>query len=137
MIKCPIIGPTQPSALNRLQKKKGTVVYMGKMFKLLGKKWLPIAVIIVLLFVQAYCDLALPEYTSNIVNIGIQQSGIEDAVPEKIRQTGLVKLSMFMSREDAEYVNSQYSADGDGIRVLSLSGNQKEKENESQCLSPT
>ena len=134
MIKCPIIGPTQPSALNRLRKKKGAVAYMGKMFKLLGKKWLPIAVIIVLLFVQAYCDLALPEYTSNIVNIGIQQSGIEDAVPEKIRQTGLVKLSMFMSREDAEYVNSQYSADGDGIRVLSLSGNQKEKENAREKL---
>ena len=100
---------------------------MGKMLKLLGKKWLPILVIILLLFIQAYCDLALPEYTSNIVNVGIQQSGISDAVPEKIRQTELIRLEMFMTAEDADYVKSSYSAGEDGICVLALSGNEKEK----------
>ncbi|MGN0596968.1 MAG: ABC transporter ATP-binding protein [Ruminiclostridium sp.] len=98
---------------------------MGKMFKLLGKKWLPILVIILLLFVQAYCDLALPEYTSNIVNVGIQQSGISDAVPEKIRQSELIRLEMFMTAEDADYVKASYTTGEDGICVLDLSGSEK------------
>ena len=100
---------------------------MGKMFKLLGKKWLPILVIILLLFVQAYCDLALPEYTSNIVNIGIQQGGISDAVPEKIRQSELIRLEMFMTAEDADFVKASYTTGEDGICVLDLSGSEKEK----------
>lgn len=45
-----------------------------------------IVLIIALLFLQAYCDLSLPNYTSNIINVGIQQNGIEDSVPEKIRR---------------------------------------------------
>ena len=45
-----------------------------------------VVLIIALLFLQAYCDLSLPDYTSKIVNVGIQQSGIEDSVPEKIRK---------------------------------------------------
>ena len=45
-----------------------------------------VVLIIALLFLQAYCDLSLPDYSSKIVNVGIQQSGIEDSVPEKIRK---------------------------------------------------
>ena len=51
-----------------------------------------VVLIIVLLFLQAYCDLSLPDYTSKIVNVGIQQSGIEDSVAEKIRKTSMDNL---------------------------------------------
>ena len=54
-----------------------------------------IAIAVVLVFVQAMCDLKLPDYMSDIVNVGIQQSGIEDAVPEKIRESEVEKLFLF------------------------------------------
>ena len=57
-----------------------------------------IVLIIGLLFLQAYCDLSLPDYTSKIINVGIQQKGIEDGVPEKIRESSLENLQLFMSR---------------------------------------
>ena len=59
---------------------------MIKLMKYLKKSAGYVALIIALLFLQAYCDLSLPDYTSKIVNIGIQQKGIEDGVPEKIRK---------------------------------------------------
>lgn len=55
-----------------------------------------IVIIIALFFLQAYCDLSLPNYTSNIINVGIQQNGIEDSVPEKIRKTSMDSLKLFM-----------------------------------------
>ena len=55
---------------------------MTKIFKHLAKHWAACLVIIALLLVQAYGDLTLPDYTSKIVDTGIQQSGIADAVPE-------------------------------------------------------
>ena len=61
---------------------------MLKMLKYMKKSIGWIVLIVVLLFVQAYSDLALPEYTSQIVDTGIQQKGIEDGVPEKIRVSG-------------------------------------------------
>ena len=51
---------------------------MLKMFHYMKERWYYVVMIIVLLFVQAYCDLSLPDYTSKIVNVGIQQKGIED-----------------------------------------------------------
>lgn len=56
---------------------------MIKLMKYLKKSAGYVALIIALLFLQAYCDLSLPDYTSKIVNIGIQQKGIEDGVPQK------------------------------------------------------
>ena len=53
----------------------------------------------VLLFVQAICDLSLPDYMSNIVNVGIQQGGVENAVPEVIRASEFDKLLIFMKRK--------------------------------------
>ena len=69
--------------------------------------------IIALLFLQAYCDLSLPDYTSKIVNVGIQQSGIEDSVPEKIRKTSMDSLQLFMDDNDKDTVDSFYEEDGD------------------------
>ena len=71
------------------------------------------ALIIALLFLQAYCDLSLPDYTSKIVNIGIQQKGIEDGVPEKIRKTSMDGLELFMSQEDISQLETAYTEDGE------------------------
>jgi ATP-binding cassette subfamily B protein len=72
-----------------------------------------VVLIIALLFLQAYCDLSLPDYTSKIVNVGIQQSGIEDSVPEKIRKTSMDSLQLFMDDNDKDTVDSFYEEDGD------------------------
>lgn len=70
---------------------------------------LSIAAAIVLLFVQANANLALPDYLSRIVNNGIQQGGIENAVPQAIRQAQMDRLVLFMSDEDAARVLSHYT----------------------------
>ena len=62
--------------------------------------------IIVLLVIQANCDLSLPTYTSNIVNVGIQQSGIEDAVADTISSDSVERLFLFMDQEDQELVKA-------------------------------
>lgn len=74
-----------------------------------------VVLIIALLFLQAYCDLSLPDYTSKIVNVGIQQSGIEDSVPEKIRKTSMDNLKLFMDEEDKKTVDSFYEEAGDNL----------------------
>ncbi|OGO78589.1 MAG: ABC transporter [Clostridiales bacterium GWB2_37_7] len=64
---------------------------------------------IVLLFVQAMSDLSLPDYMSDIVNKGIQQGGIENAVPKALRQSTMNKLTIFMSDRDKAKVNKSYT----------------------------
>ena len=74
-----------------------------------------IVLIIALLFLQAYCDLSLPDYTSKIINVGIQQNGIEDSVPEKIRKTSMDNLKLFMDEADVKTVDKFYEEDGDNL----------------------
>ena len=93
---------------------------MIKIFKQLGRHWAACIAVVALLFVQAYCDLSLPDYTSKIVDIGIQQSGIESPVPETVRDTTLQALELLMSEQDAALAEQWYSApDADGVRTLS------------------
>ncbi len=68
----------------------------------------PILLAIVLLFFQALCDLSLPNYMSNIVNIGIQQGGITDAVPEAVSAKGLQFFEKFMSKEQVSQIDKSY-----------------------------
>ena len=82
---------------------------MKHILKILKKYSFYIILVFVLLFMQANCDLTLPEYTSNIVNIGIQQSGIESPVPEVIREEEYNKLLLFMNSESQEKVNNSYT----------------------------
>ena len=88
---------------------------MIKLMKYLKKSAGYVILIIALLFLQAYCDLSLPDYTSKIVNVGIQQSGIEDSVPEKIRKTSMDSLQLFIDKNDKEIVDSFYEEDGDNL----------------------
>lgn len=73
-----------------------------------------ILVILVLLFVQANCDLSLPQYTSNIVNVGIQQGGIEDAAADTLQEETMEKLFLFMDEGEQTLVKSCYTLE-DGI----------------------
>lgn len=82
---------------------------MIKMFRYVKDKWYAIILIVGLLFLQAYCDLSLPDYTSKIVNIGIQQKGVEDGVPDEIREESMQKLFLFMTDEDKETAEGQYT----------------------------
>lgn len=88
---------------------------MIKLMKYLKRSAGYIVIIIALLFLQAYCDLSLPNYTSNIINVGIQQNGIEDSVPEKIRKTSMDSLKLFMEEDDAKTVDKFYEEDGDDL----------------------
>ena len=92
---------------------------MKNIFRFLSRHKAAIAVILVLLCIQAYCDLALPTYTSDILNVGLQQGGIEDAVLDTVQEDSLSQLELFMTDEEAEFVEASYSeADEEGIRTL-------------------
>lgn len=92
---------------------------MGKIFKQLGRHWAACLVVFALLAVQAYCDLSLPDYTSKIVDVGIQQGGIESTVPESVRDTTLQALELLMTEEDAALAEQWYSEPGEnGARTL-------------------
>ena len=88
---------------------------MIKLMKYLKRSAGYIVLIIALLFLQAYCDLSLPDYTSKIINVGIQQNGIEDSVPEKIRKTSMDNLKLFMNEADVKTVDKFYEEDGDNL----------------------
>ena len=93
---------------------------MTKIFKQLARHWAVCLVVFALLFVQAYCDLALPDYTSKIVDTGIQQGGIESPLPQTVRQSTLDALSLLMNEEDAQKLQSayQYYLQDDGVLQL-------------------
>ena len=93
---------------------------MTKIFKQLARHWAVCLVVFALLFVQAYCDLSLPDYTSKIVDTGIQQGGIESPLPETIRQSTLDALSLLMNEEDAQKLQNayQYYLQDDGVLQL-------------------
>lgn len=82
---------------------------MLKMISYLKRSFVPILAIVVLLMVQAICDLSLPDYTSRIVNVGIQQGGVENAIPKVIRKSELDKLMLFMTEEEKSKVIDCYS----------------------------
>lgn len=105
---------------------------MLKMLKYMKKSIGWILLIVILLFVQAYSDLALPEYTSRIVDTGIQQKGIPDAVPDKIRETTLKELTALMDADDASQVSDAYTEAEDGVcQLKDVSTSEREELNDS------
>lgn len=105
---------------------------MFKMFHYMKERWYYIVMIVALLFVQAFCDLSLPDYTSKIINVGIQQKGVEDGVPETIREESMDKLLLFLEQEEAEEVLDAYK-NKDGIYELQ-SVTEEEREELNQIL---
>lgn len=101
---------------------------MVKLMRYLKKSAGYIVLIMGLLFLQAYCDLSLPDYTSRIINVGIQQGGIEDNVPQKMRTSTMKALSVFMDDDDMKQVEKYYEEDKD-IYVLKDGISKDEREN--------
>ena len=84
--------------------------------------------IVALLFLQAYCDLTLPEYTSKIVNEGIQQKGIEDGVPDKMRAEMYDTLMIFLDEDGQKTLSESYEADKEVYQLKKdIKGEKREK----------
>lgn len=99
---------------------------MIKILKYLEKSWAWIILILALLIVQAYCDLSLPQYTSDIVDTGIQQSGIDSCLPEQIRLSEMDKLTLFLEDSEKDELLSAYTADGDVYRLNEIDKDTKD-----------
>ena len=84
---------------------------MKNLFKYAAEHWKTLIVIIIVLFIQAYCDLSLPAYTSDIVNVGIQQGGVEEQVPEAISADEMSRLLLFVPSEDQDTALDAYEED--------------------------
>lgn len=82
---------------------------MRKIAGYLRRFFLPVLGIVALLVIQAVCDLSLPDYTSKIVNVGIQQGGIENSAPEQIRQSEMEKLLLLVPEESRDAVLEKYT----------------------------
>lgn len=79
----------------------------------LKRSWKSVVLIFVLLIVQASCDLTLPQFTSDLVDIGIQQNGIAHAAPTEMRDATMQDLEMFLTDEEQNLVSSCYEQQGD------------------------
>ena len=84
---------------------------MKNLFKYAAAQWRSMLAIIIILFVQAYCDLSLPAYTSDIVNVGIQQGGVEDQIPKTIAVEEMDRLLLFVPQADQQTVADAYETD--------------------------
>ena len=100
-----------------------------KLLKYLKGFKIAILSLVVVLGVRVVAELALPTYTSNIVDTGIQQSGIEDAVPSKISEKSLNTLELFMSDDEIKQVTENYTKDGDNYILNNVSDETRMKLN--------
>ena len=112
---------------------------MGKLFKFLKPYTAAVAAIICILVVQAYCDLSLPTYTSDIVNVGIQQGGIDETVPDTISKKDLNHLLLLVPSDRQKIVKNAYTEsvekyDYNGT-VMELKASVKEDEKKMDRLS--
>ena len=82
---------------------------MSKIFKNMLPYWKSILVILMLLFVQAWCDLSLPSYTSDIIDVGIQNSGVEHVTPKRITEEEFQTAKFIMTDDEADLWESLYT----------------------------
>lgn len=90
---------------------------MGKIFKNMVPYWKSVILIIIFLTIQAWCDLALPQYTSDIIDKGIQNKGIEYAMPEAVTEEEYELAMLFMDSDEKELWMDSYKQDGDIYRI--------------------
>lgn len=103
---------------------------MFKILKYLSKSKTAVAAIIALLVLQAYCDLALPQYTADIVDVGIGQGGIEYAVLQRMRGETFAHIRMLMTAEEEVTLQEAYKTDKEGNYVLNKEADMEELEAE-------
>ena len=101
-----------------------------RLIKYLKGFLVPMIFLVAILGVRVVAELALPTYTSNIVDKGIQQSGIEDSVPEKISKKSLNELELFMTDDEIKKVTSKYTKDGDVYKLDSINEQERSELND-------
>ena len=101
-----------------------------KLIKYLKGFLVPMIFLVVIIGVRVVAELALPTYTSNIVDKGIQQSGIQDAVPEKISEKSFRELQLFMTDDEIKKVTAKYTKDGDVYKLDSISEQERSELND-------
>ena len=101
-----------------------------KLIKYLKGFLVPMIFLVAILGVRVVAELALPTYTSNIVDKGIQQSGIQDAVPEKISEKSFKELQLFMTDDEIKKVTAKYTKDSDVYKLDSISEQERSELND-------
>ena len=101
-----------------------------KLIKYLKGFLIPMIFLVAILGVRVVAELALPTYTSNIVDKGIQQSGIQDAVPEKISEKSFKELQLFMTDDEIKKVTAKYTKDSDVYKLDSISEQERSELND-------
>ena len=101
-----------------------------KLIKYLKGFLVPMIFLVGILGVRVVAELALPTYTSNIVDKGIQQSGIQDAVPEKISEKSFRELQLFMTDDEIKKVTAKYTKDGDVYKLDSINNQERSELND-------
>ena len=101
-----------------------------KLIKYLKGFLVPMIFLVAILGVRVVAELALPTYTSNIVDKGIQQSGIQDAVPEKISEKSFKELQLFMTDDEIKKVTAKYTKDGDVYKLDNISEQERSELND-------
>ncbi|MCI8539056.1 MAG: ABC transporter ATP-binding protein [Oscillospiraceae bacterium] len=95
---------------------------MLNIFRYLKRSWRAVAAVLALLVLQASCDLTLPQYTSDLVDVGIQQSGVAHAAPEEMRASTYDDLMVFLTKEAQAEVSQAYARTESGTYTLSSQG---------------
>ena len=107
---------------------------MSKIFKNMLQYWKAVIIIVALLFVQAWCDLSLPSYTSDIIDVGIQNSGVEHIVPEKLTKSEFGTAQFIMTDDEADLWKSLYEADGEFYKLKDKSDRELDEADEKLTL---
>ncbi len=108
---------------------------MSKIFKNMIPYWKSMIIVFVLLLVQAWCDLSLPAYTSDIIDVGIQNSGVEHVLPEAVTAEEFESAKLFMTEEEQTSWEQSYEKDGDIYR-RSVSGEEELDELDERLMLP-
>ena len=101
-----------------------------KLIKYLKGFLVPMIFLVAILGVRVVAELALPTYTSNIVDKGIQQRGIQDAVPEKISEKSFKELQLFMTDDEIKKVTAKYTKDSDVFKLDSINDQERSELND-------
>lgn len=107
-----------------------------QIIKNLKPYWKSVLIIVLLLIVQAYCDLALPDYTSKLIDTGIQNYGIEHCSPLQIPEKAYTVIKGFMDEDDAAVWEKYYEQSDDGIYHMTDDGKDHIDEIDQACMEP-
>ena len=108
---------------------------MSKIFKNMLPYWKGLIIVVALLVVQAWCDLSLPAYTSDIIDVGIQNKGVEHVLPEAVTEDEFTLAQLFMTDEEKESWENSYEKDGDVYRLTVTDKKQLDELDENIYLS--